>query len=115
VRLDQVDGAPILVGDETSLGLLLAWRTVGEPAAELIETEGTDPSVVGLDAVTTVGRDDLPAAVVAAAEAHPDAPLVLTGRAQSIAAVRRALKDAGRAGRPTKVKAYWDEGRKGLD
>ena len=50
-----------------------------------------------------------------AARTNPAAPLVISGRAQTIAVVRRALKHAGLNGRPTTVKAYWDENRAGLD
>jgi NADPH-dependent ferric siderophore reductase len=46
---------------------------------------------------------------------QPDATLCLTGRAQTIAALRRRLKDAGLAGRTAAVKAYWDVNRAGLD
>ena len=46
---------------------------------------------------------------------HPDAPVCLTGRAQTIAAVRRRLKEDGLTARDTKVKAYWDPNRTGLD
>ena len=54
-------------------------------------------------------------AVVDVMSARPDAALCLTGRAQTIAFLRRALKAGPVAGRTTLVKAYWDENRTGLD
>jgi hypothetical protein len=59
--------------------------------------------------------EQLSATVIDLPRAHPDASLCLTGKAQSIAAVRRDLKASGLAERPTRVKAYWDENRSGLD
>jgi NADPH-dependent ferric siderophore reductase len=53
--------------------------------------------------------------VVAAVRARPEAPLCLTGKAQSIAAIRRRLKAEGLSRKGTTVKAYWDQNRKGLD
>ena len=129
VRLDELDGPPILVGDETSIGLSVAWRTLGSagPIAEVFELTdqpGTRPALdsLGLGAATVVERqpDDghlerLADLVVEQVRAHPDAPLCLTGRAPTIAAVRRRLKDAGLSDRRHRAKAYWDPKRAGLD
>ena len=46
--------------------------------------------------------------------AKPDATLVMTGRAQSIQALRSRLKGDGERATP-KVKAYWAVGKAGLD
>ncbi len=76
----------------------------------------------GLGAATLVERraDDghvaeLVEVVAEQVRAHPDAPLCLTGRAPTIAAVRRHLKDVGLSDRRHRAKAYWDPGRTGLD
>jgi hypothetical protein len=53
--------------------------------------------------------------LVSALRGSPDAPLLLTGCAQTIATVRRRLKTEGLARRADQVKAYWDTNRKGLD
>lgn len=53
--------------------------------------------------------------VVGAVRAHPDAPLCPTGRAQTIAPIRKRLKAEGLTAKDTAVKAYWDVNRKGLD
>jgi ferric-chelate reductase (NADPH) len=138
VRLDRISTPPVFVGDETSLGLLLALRAA-TPAATLVTTAATLLEVANRDAMRPAlsahGIDDaalfergsaepggsglgdgaLGEGVIAAVRAHPDASIVITGRAQTIATQRLALKAAGLADRPTVVKAYWDEHRKGLD
>jgi NADPH-dependent ferric siderophore reductase len=130
VRLDELESPPIIVGDETSFGLLLAWhlsRPGVNPVAALFEV--TDPAASRrvLDAHARTSATFLERApedehlptfeqiVIEAVRAHPDAPLCLTGRAQTIAAVRRRLKQEPVGTRPAAVKAYWDRNRKGLD
>lgn len=130
VRLDQCASAPILVGDETSFGLSAAWRTHrpdDPPVAELFEV--TDAAAVQpvlehhriapTELVVRREHDahlgQLAELVAEQVRARPDAPLCLTGRAQTIAAVRRHLKAEGLRAGDTKVKAYWDPNRTGLD
>jgi ferric-chelate reductase (NADPH) len=130
VRLDQLDPAPVIVGDETSFGLLLAWHRHQprvSPAASVFEvTSATAAGAVldelGAGATALVERvpgdahfEPLAERVAAAVRDHPDAPLCLTGCAQTIAAIRRHLKDQGLARKGGVVKAYWDRNRKGLD
>lgn len=130
VRLDRVGGPVIFVGDETSFGLLLAWRACRPepaPAAAIFEVANRDASsatladhaAVATELVErTLGeqqRAALAQATVDAVRSHPDATLVLTGCAQTIAVVRRHVKSEDCAPRATLVKAYWDENRKGLD
>lgn len=130
VRLDRVAGPVIFVGDETSLGLLLAWRASRPesppPAAlfEVVHRDASSETLAAHDAVATelvertAGEHHRAAraqATVDAARNDPGATLVLTGCAQTIAVVRRGLKSAGVAPHGTLVKAYWDENRKGLD
>jgi NADPH-dependent ferric siderophore reductase len=128
VRLDQLDAAPILVGDETSFGLAQAWRHHRpdlSPAAERYEVTSSSQcapvaDLVGIDATALVERvdgeaPDLADQVVDLVRANPRSPLCLTGRAQTIAGLRRRLKDGGLGSGQTLVKAYWDVNRKGLD
>jgi ferric-chelate reductase (NADPH) len=130
LRLDDFPEAPILVGDETSFGLALAWRSHQpqlEPPGELYEVSAPDAagSVLHLHGISTaqlVPRTDGDSHVADVADlvadlvrAHPQAPLCLTGKAQTIARLRQTLKTHGLANRTTKVKAYWDENRSGLD
>lgn len=130
LKLDDLTGPVVFVGDETSFALVAAWRgryPDRSPVAEVFEVGDPDEcgavlGALGLSTTHLVPRDDraahveqLAAAVVDLLRAHPDASLCLTGKAQTIAALRRTIKSAGLAGRPMRVKAYWDENRSGLD
>ena len=129
LRLADVTEAPIVVGDETSFAVAAAWDRHGAlpAAAHVFEVTAPDESRavldgLGLDGTSTlVARADddghhpaLGALVVEAIGRHPGSPLVCTGKAQTIRAVRGAVKDAGLAP-PARVKAYWDPRRSGLD
>jgi NADPH-dependent ferric siderophore reductase len=125
------DGAPLLfVGDETSFALAAAWHRQhpDRPAvASLFEVADPEEARSVLDAVgitgadlvaRTEGTEHLPGLVRSVVEqlrANPEASLCLTGRAQTIAVLRRELKGSTVAGRTSLVKAYWDENRSGLD
>jgi NADPH-dependent ferric siderophore reductase len=123
IDLHLEGGAPIIVGDETSLGLCAAWNTAHPGTPSTVLLEATDrvacraaARAIGVaPANVETNREALIAVAVEAARANPSAPLIISGRAQTIAVVRRALKNAGVNSRPTKVKAYWDENRAGLD
>jgi NADPH-dependent ferric siderophore reductase len=127
--LSRLAGAPIMVGDETSVGLAAAWSSHGNAPAVASVFECDSPEELGAAlgilqlgaADVLVKRDSvdghldaLTEGVVEAVRRHPDAPLVLTGRSQTISAIRRHLKGANL--RPTSfVKTYWDPNRTGLD
>ncbi|CAN5407767.1 hypothetical protein BH10ACT2_BH10ACT2_24340 [soil metagenome] len=125
----NLERAPIIVGDETVLSLCAAWATSSaEPAIVVLEASDVTACQSAAIAIGVAPnrveptRADLVAAVIETARANPDLPLVLSGRAQSIAAVRAALKSAdlnthgkGNVRRTIRVKAYWDEHRTGLD
>ncbi len=127
ISLD-LERAPIIVGDETVLGLCAAWNNAHPDVRATVLLEAADVDAcqtaalaIGVAPQRLVSdRESLVAAVVETAAATPQAPLVLSGRAQTVAAVRRALKNAGpgdrRANeRNVKVRAFWDENRAGLD
>jgi NADPH-dependent ferric siderophore reductase len=120
--------APVVVGDETSLGLYVAQgATVTDPPTGIFEVHDADAAAAALAhhgsrPATFVTRqpedghlDELGATVIDTLTAQPDTALCLTGRAQTIAALRRGLKDAGLSHRTAAVKAYWDVNRAGLD
>jgi NADPH-dependent ferric siderophore reductase len=125
IDLSRVGGAPLFVGDETSFGLALAWRTrIGRPAAYCFEVR--DPggahsvlSALGLTDALVVRAEPaaapLAAAVLAQADAAPLTHLVLTGRAESIRQVRNAIRERQNHSGELTVKAYWAENRAGLD
>jgi NADPH-dependent ferric siderophore reductase len=131
VDLPKHTPAPLVVGDETSLGLYLAQSatpTAGEPPTGIFEVDDPDAATVALAhhngsrPATFVTRrpgdghlDEHATTVTERLAAQPDVRLLLTGRAQTIALLRRRLKDAGLAHRTAAVKAYWDVNRRGLD
>jgi NADPH-dependent ferric siderophore reductase len=116
-------GTALFVGDETSIGLAVNRHDTGQPTTWILEA--TDPdgyravlAGLGIDAQVVASGDGaaaLSSAALAALRDAPDARLILTGRAQSIAPLRAAIKAEGLGSRPTVVKAYWDEKRAGLD
>jgi ferric-chelate reductase (NADPH) len=130
LKLDDPTGPILFVGDETSFALAAAWRgrnPEDQPVAELFEVTDPDESRITLEAIglgsarlfhrqnNAAHLEELSTALIDLLRTHPDAALCLTGKAQSIAAIRRELKASGLAGRSTRVKAYWDENRSGLD
>jgi ferric-chelate reductase (NADPH) len=130
LALDRDRSPLVLVGDETSFALAAAChRQHAERAvvAALFEVDDPDEAravlegvgVAGAELVArTEGLEHLPGlarSVVERLEAQPDASLCLTGKAQTIAFLRREIKASTVAGRPSLVKAYWDENRSGLD
>jgi len=123
--LTRFTSAPIFVGDETSVGLRVAWTAAHpnlEPVRDIFEVGANSPAALralGLAPVHFTREESdrhLPVLVehVAAAE-HHESPLILTGRCTSIAAIRGALKAAGHAQRTTRVRTHWDPRQTGLD
>ena len=117
----------VLFGDETSFGLAAALRDSprGDGAIHVFEASDVAESrlvleAIGLGQATLIERiaDD---AHLAAAEAEvlrlaaSGAHFVLTGKASSIQRVSRALKAVGVESQRLKTKAYWAEGKVGLD
>ncbi|MDT7558813.1 MAG: hypothetical protein QOI68_3283 [Pseudonocardiales bacterium] len=127
VDLTRLTSAPIFVGDETSVGLRVAWTSAHpnlEPVRDIFEVGANSPTALralGLEPVHVTREETdrhLPVLVehvIAAAAEHHESPLILTGRSTSIAAIRGALKAAGHAKRTTRVRIYWDPRRTGLD
>lgn len=128
VNLRSLDQAPLIVGDETSFAIAAAWRDYGSAeavdhlfevtspdfAGEVLDRLGLGPHSLVVRTPDDGHHGDLSERVVDHVRRHPDAPLVLTGKAQTIKATRRALKDEGLAP-AVRVKAYWDPNRSALD
>jgi NADPH-dependent ferric siderophore reductase len=118
---------PVVIGDETSIGLACALGGQLRPAtlpcllevkaaapvreviarlhldaAELFECTENDTHLDGIER-------RLPALAAAGAS------FVLTGKASSIQRLRRVLKDSGVAASRVRTKAYWAPGKTGLD
>jgi NADPH-dependent ferric siderophore reductase len=127
IDLSRFSSAPIFVGDETSVGLRMAWTAAHpnlHPVRDIFELGADSPTALGALGlepmlITREETDDhlpvLVEQVVATAAEHYESPLILTGRSTTIAAIRRALKAAGHAQRMTRVRTYWDPRRTGLD
>ena len=130
LKLNGASRRLLFVGDETSIALISAWHRQhpdAPPLAEILEVADPDEAgpalqAAGLTSAQLFPRDNgsahaehLSAAVIDLLRTHTDAGLCLTGKAQTIAALRRSIKSAGITDRPILVKAYWDENRSGLD
>lgn len=110
----SMPGGPItLIGDETSIAVMVAYqRARSATVRALISTDADVQPVLRalkLDAQCfPAGEHD----AVAEAACQADHPIAITGSGALIQGTRAALRDANR--RP-KVKAYWVQGRTGLD
>jgi NADPH-dependent ferric siderophore reductase len=122
-----IEGDCVLFGDETSFAVAYALRRARRgPLACLFEVSRPGESAevlraLGLEGAETVGRmaDDAHVPVLfdhlrAMLRGRATAQLVMTGKAQSIQALRARLRAEGLS-RSGKVKAYWSEGNTGLD
>lgn len=127
IDLGGVGHQLVFVGDETTIGLAIAIRSelpdidvahVVE-ANELDETTGILAHYGLADETTLLAKDDdrapLLQAVGAAIGSRSSYDLLLSGDAATVAAVRRWVKVEGHTPGTTKAKAYWAEGRTGLD
>lgn len=125
--LSGLESPVMLFGDETSFGLAAALRDCpqADGAIHLFEASDVAESrpvleAIGLGEATLIKRtaDD---AHLAAAEAEvlrlaaSGAHFVLTGKASSIQRISRALKAVGVVSSRVKTKAYWAQGKVGLD
>lgn len=125
IALDALEGPLALFGDETSLGVASAARELA--TTTLVRLELSAPVVDTIEAATTLGLAQecliakqsgdahLPAIARELAEVTASGgTIVLTGRARSIQALRGLLKELA-PGRRQATKAYWAEGKEGLD
>lgn len=116
----------VFVGDETSFAAACALRDTRVEATSVFEVDDDVASKaalreIGLGGAATVERRsddghivDLLDRVAEALGTLPGAALTMTGKAQTIQALRAGLKSRGLL-RPGKVKAYWSVGKAGLD
>jgi NADPH-dependent ferric siderophore reductase len=124
IDLREATGPVVFVGDESSVALACALRAVTDDVSHVFETG--DPG--GLAEVLAGSGITARVAVVPKApdraellrQAHDAAgtgphTLVVTGDAATVHAVRRDSRGWARPPRQVKGKAYWAEGRTGLD
>jgi NADPH-dependent ferric siderophore reductase len=130
LRLADIAGPIVFLGDETSFGVA---RSLEESADrqrsiatifEVSERAEAEKALATLDLArsTLVERraadshfPELERALVSELDALAGATLVLTGRAATIQFARRALKERAPKVVTQKVKAYWALGKRGLD
>ncbi|WP_030487010.1 siderophore-interacting protein [Micromonospora chokoriensis] len=124
IDLRAAAGPVLFVGDETSVALACALRTVAADASYVFEAR--DPTQL-TDVLAQLGFTERVALVATAADrvdllrrardAAPETPytLVVTGDAATVHAMRRDSREWERKPRQVKGKAYWAEGRSGLD
>ena len=129
VRLARPQSAVIVFGDETSLGLAaaLADQAAAPTVLGLFEVSrpgDTAPMIERLDmqgAALCARLDndghfaELEARMAALLRAHPEAEVVLTGRAGAIQHMGKLLKREDLAAGRRQSKAYWAPGKTGLD
>lgn len=126
LSLETGDAPVVLFGDETSFAVAYAFRTAARrdvtPVFEVTEPDACAPVLreLGFEG-QAVAREPGDAHLARiherlreAMRAKPGAVLVMTGRAQSIQALRARLRGDGDRATP-KVKAYWAVGKTGLD
>lgn len=125
--LTTMQGPVVLFGDETSFGVaraLLEHRGDGRDLSFVFETTDVDSAAAALEHLelpreSVVALENVPqqaeAKIRGALERHPNAHLVLTGRAPSIQALRAAFKQRPMAHSGQRVRAYWAPGKRGLD
>jgi len=121
IDLATATGRVVFLGDETSIGLACALRTVNPEVTHVFEARDPVETTAVLDRLGLAGDStvvaDRPALLERAARLSGDTPydLVVTGDAATVHAVRRAVRDWSVPPRSVKGKAYWAEGRTGLD
>ncbi|MFP2962654.1 siderophore-interacting protein [Myxococcus sp. 1LA] len=126
LALEAGNAPVVLFGDETSFAVAYAFRTAAKrdvtPLFEVTAPDACEPALreLGFEA-PLVAREPGDAHLAriherlrAALREKPGAVLVMTGRAQSIQALRARLRGDG-APATSKVKAYWAVGKTGLD
>jgi NADPH-dependent ferric siderophore reductase len=126
--LGGLPSTAVMFGDETSFGLAAALRAAGSEGCtvrHLFEVTSLAESVpilntLGIEPLNIVerrGDDSHLADLIATLRESLDetAHFILSGKAQSIQQVSRALKGFGIDTRRLRTKAYWAPGKKALD
>lgn len=109
----------ILIGDETAIGLAAAWQP-SRAVLEVNDAAGMQPAIhaLGVNA-TLVARQSEAQHLDALGEAMLaqglDKHFVLVGRARTLQYLLRLLRRQGVASSRILTKAYWADGKVGLD
>jgi NADPH-dependent ferric siderophore reductase len=121
----------VLFGDETSFGTAAALRATASGDRDvtcIFEVASVTESRAALAKLNVSGNailiqreagerhlDELERLVVATFRSNPATHGILTGKADSIQRLYKALRRAGVSARQVKNKAYWAPGRRGLE
>ncbi|WP_432381143.1 siderophore-interacting protein [Duganella sp. P38] len=121
IRLAPQASPVILFGDETSLGLAaaLAQQATTYMLFEAADRAATQAVIARLQlhnaGVESTGSHALAAQMAALLRTHPDADIVLSGRAAAIQQMGRLVHQHGTAAKRRQTKAYWAPGKAGMD
>ncbi len=115
IDVSDVNGPLVVIGDETSVAVAVSLTRARIDRQVIVALEATSPDEtrevarrLELTQVTVTPRGQLNEVV--AAQLALGATPVFTGRAATIQALKQQLKSRG-----GKTKAYWAEGKRGLD
>jgi len=120
IRLAPGASPVILFGDETSLGLgaALSSQATTYMLFEAASCSKAHAAIARLQLPNASVESEahaLEAQMVALLRTHPDADIVLTGKAASMQQMSRLLHQHGTAAKRRQSKAYWAPGKTGLD
>ncbi|WP_326948095.1 siderophore-interacting protein [Amycolatopsis sp. NBC_01307] len=119
IDLRATAGPVVFVGDESSVALACALRTVTAEVSHVFEARdpaGLTEVLAGLDLdAQVVGKTADRAELLSRARAAGPGSLVVTGDAATVHAIRRDSRTWPHPPRAVTGKAYWAEGRAGLD
>jgi NADPH-dependent ferric siderophore reductase len=120
IRLAAEASPVLLFGDETSLGLAAALS--GQATTYMLFETSSRTCIQAVierlrlpNASVESAAHALEAQMSALLRAHPDADIVLSGKAGSIQQINRLLHQHGTAAKRRQSKAYWSPGKTGLD
>ena len=127
IKLTRPKAPVILFGDETSLGLAVALSGQASPLRMVLEVSALADAApvirrLQLDDTGICARLDndehfnqLGVQMSALLQAHPEAEIVLSGKAGAIQHMSRLIRLQGTATGRRQSKAYWAPGKTGLD
>ncbi|AGC46320.1 hypothetical protein MYSTI_05032 [Myxococcus stipitatus DSM 14675] len=128
--LDSLEGPVVLFGDETSFAVGHTLKSAKVPSTDISRVFEVSSATESLSVLSSLDMGDaclverrpsdahlaeVESKLRTALQQHGRANLVLTGRAQSIQTLRARLRTSPIPFATQKVKAYWSEGKVGLD
>ncbi|MBL9039627.1 MAG: siderophore-interacting protein [Archangium sp.] len=121
LSLESARGPLVVFGDETSVALAASVKSRAKTVLEVTTPADVAPALQAFDIEATVvarqpGDAHFRALETALRSAvTPDTTVAFSGRAATIQAMRRALRETSTPHAKQLVKAYWAEGKRGID